>query len=1524
MLTLSNISPKQGENYFTRENYYSKEANQQNSSWFGKGAESLGLSGEVEAETFKNLLYGVSPEGKKLSGKPIEPKKHRAGVDLTFSAPKSVSLAALMGGASQLEQAHRTAVERTLEAIQNRYAQTRTRTPSGRQVVDTGNLLVAQFHHDTSREKDPQLHTHCIVANATRLDDGKWQSVHNDAFYNNQKLLGAIYSNELVQEIRKLGYQVEAKGDEFEIVGYTPQQLAHFSKRRSQILELVGNDATPAQKAWANLKTRAPKGSEISRDQLLGWWKAQEEALSLNIKHPVPMFDVPKTSADASTQKATIAVKDAIAHCSERTVAFKREALEKFVLSEIKDFSYAELEKAITSDSELLKTTDGRYTTQEALQRELGTIQLMQQGKAKVTPITHPEQVEAVLAAVRLTPGQAAAVTLAATTTDQFVAWQGVAGAGKTYALNQFKAIASSSGCALKGFAPSAEAAKVLGDETGIETTTVASLLISKTPQTPSTAPAIWIVDEAGLLSAKDAYALLLKATEEKARLLLVGDTRQLSAVEAGNPFKSLQKAGMTTAYLNQSLRQRTRDLQEAVDLIARDRVERGFQILEQNRRITEIANVEKRRQQLVSDYMSLGLNERSKTLILAGTNAERCSLTQAIRDELKAEGRLGESAIATVLKAKDLTHIQTCYTHYYQVGDVVVPTRQYSSQGLDRFVPYRITAVDKDKLTLLSAGGEELTVDPLKFRKNIYTPLRLEIAVGDRLKWTQNNQLLHRRNGQEFEVTAIFGDAAQIQYKGSKTELLNLKDIHHIDYALVSTVYSSQGKTAERVLIAADQTLGQEDFYVATSRVKVDLMLYTESKAELLKRVQKSKAKENPLKLIGIANQNEKNEAMENQTDENKEKNTDIEANTAFTALIALNSRVLVNENAQSDWAGYTGTVDAEWDKQPGSYWVKLDYVAEIGDTTRHLFKSSELSQLPQEMRSAGKECCDAEQEIKRQQQPTTESLITYGRTYSKHPKSAADSANPSRGDRERPVSIHRETRSDREPIGAPISRDKQLGKQDGRNSASDRTHIGRNQSINERIARTNSESSSRLSANVGYVQSVSNRIREIRERFQSVADSVRSTPLTEIAPQLGLTLDKHDKHKWRGEGQIISITNDKLFFDHAEQKGGAGAIDFVMHVNRSNYREAVAWLSEQSVSSLENPRPHIATTAPEQPRKPFVAPIQKEERWQQVRSYLTLKRGLPAKYVDALYQSGIIYAAEHVDKRDRIRANAIFLRQSLATDFNRSQVTGASVRGVEGDFKGLATGTRRSEGWFYFYEGQGEKVNRVVLTEAPIDTLSFAALDADRGDGRTLYLSTDGFGAIPKVQLKQLLSCGGQVIVAVDADEAGESFAQKIISDLPGATRLKPDAAYKDWNEQLVAKTKTLIDNTASSSTNTQPQAENLDHLRWWYRSAQVLGKPDSYLNTIGLVVDGIKQGKQLADATQELMRVDVAKACDRWLLAAQSLDKSLQYQERINELKKDYQAGKTMSCKPLNYMKRDIQLFQQHRHRQGKQQQ
>lgn len=193
----------------------------------------------------------------------------------------------------------------------------------------------------------------------------------------------------------------------------------------------------------------------------------------------------------------------------------------------------------------------------------------------------------------------------------------------------------------------------MLGEEVGIETTTVASLLCSQQPDQIQTNQ-IWIVDEAGLLSAKDALALLQRATQERARVILVGDTRQLCAVEAGNPFKSLQQAGMTVAHLNESRRQKPPDLQKAVNLAAAGEISEAIAHLEQTGRIIELPNGEERAKQITTDYIALTPQEREKTLILAGTNSERLAITAQIRSALKTEGSLGDGVEATKLKAME------------------------------------------------------------------------------------------------------------------------------------------------------------------------------------------------------------------------------------------------------------------------------------------------------------------------------------------------------------------------------------------------------------------------------------------------------------------------------------------------------------------------------------------------------------------------------------------------------------------------------------------------------------------------------------------------------------------------------------------------------------------------------------------------------------------------------------------------------------------------------------------------------
>ncbi|NBD34125.1 MAG: relaxase domain-containing protein, partial [Cyanobacteria bacterium] len=538
MLTIANVSSQQAKNYYEKENYYSKEAAQNNSEWRGRGASRLGLQGGIELEAYEALTDGMSPD-RQQTLRQKHGNQDRAGYDLTFSAPKSISLASLVGEQDQLEQAHRKAVRKVIDLIEDNYVATRIngkRTP-------TDNLAVAMWHHDTSRELDPHLHTHCIVMNATQGADRKWRTLANEAFYKNKILLGQIYRQELALECLKLGYAIEPHPQElFEIKGYTREQLEVFSKRHEQILNTLaerGEAATTENKIWAWHQTRRQKNHEIGRAEKLKHW--QEEASLNNIHHPQPQAGSQLPRPEAIAVELEVSVNQGIEHCSERKAAFRAEEVSKFVTAQVRPFGIDELRRAIAQHPELIATFDHRLTTQKALTRELATIKIMREGKEQVSALTTPEQVEQRLAGISLTQGQQDAITLAVTTTDQYIAWQGVAGAGKTYALNQFRDIAQEKGYTLKGFASSAKAAEVLETETGIPSHTVASHLYSPAPETPQNQQ-IWLVDEAGLIGAKDAQQFLKRAEAENARILLVGDTQQLSPVEAGNPFRSLQQ----------------------------------------------------------------------------------------------------------------------------------------------------------------------------------------------------------------------------------------------------------------------------------------------------------------------------------------------------------------------------------------------------------------------------------------------------------------------------------------------------------------------------------------------------------------------------------------------------------------------------------------------------------------------------------------------------------------------------------------------------------------------------------------------------------------------------------------------------------------------------------------------------------------------------------------------------------------------------------------------------------------------
>ena len=902
MLSSSNLKSAQASSYFEKDDYYSKEEGPGGSRWLGKGATWLGLEGGVDQEQFTQILRGQSPDGAVLFSRKLDQSKRRAATDFTFSAPKSVSVAGLVQGDDRVIEAHQLAVERTLAILEDRYAETRVMTANGRRIVGTGNIIAAVFAHGTSREAEPQLHSHCVVMNATQIENGRWYGLLNDSAISNKKLLGQIYQNELAFELKQMGYEIEQREHgQFDIKGYSEELLKTFSTRRGQIETLMaewkesgrvvrdadGNaiNSEVLLREAANLKTRKVKPQVTEAGELLQNWKAVLAMRGLELP-PIPgvrveapgandvvelssarsgsaINDRADSAQNAETPQPTAPkqktiIDDAISHCGERDAIFKRALIETFVVEhDIGQQSFAALQQDIDAHSELIEVKrdqKGReqVTTETALHRELATIRLMQQAKDSVEEIAPADTVAQSFEESTLSEEQRQAIAASCATTDRVIGWQGSAGAGKTFALNSFRQIAEEQGYQVSGYAPSAAAAHELGESLRIETHTVARLLVSEAFHTEAgSKPQIWFVDEAGLLSMKDAQALLKKAAAAAARVVLVGDTKQLSAVEAGNPFKSLQAAGMLTARLDETRRQKSEVLRHAVRLIARGEASEGIGVLNQGGYIHTDENESARRERLANDYLQLPVEQRSQTLVLAGTNANRLALTAQIRQGLQHEGTLGQDGFEMKsLQRKDLTEAQGLYAQSYAKNDVLVPIRDYKGLGLEKNLAYVVRAVDVASNTLLlEAPDQQLKeINPAKCdRKATYTVLKEAISLGEQLKWTKNNPVEGTRNGQQFTVAGITpaGEAQIVDEMGNQ-RVVNLSGYQHVDYAWVSTTYSSQGKTADNVLALVDKAANKEAFYVATSRAKHQLNLYVPSVEELQKLADDSRANVN------------------------------------------------------------------------------------------------------------------------------------------------------------------------------------------------------------------------------------------------------------------------------------------------------------------------------------------------------------------------------------------------------------------------------------------------------------------------------------------------------------------------------------------------------------------------------------------------------------------------------------------------------------------------------------------------------
>jgi conjugative relaxase-like TrwC/TraI family protein len=345
MLSFKFVTSASGATHYfeTSDDYYGKEVHR--GDWIGHGAIDLGMDGThgVDHETFQNLLDGQLPNGKRIRLSQTKGSKDRKGIDFTFSAPKSVSIQALVKGDQRIVAAHDAAVKKSLDLLQE-FAATRKKQAGFSFRERTGKLVTATFRHELSRAQDPQLHTHAIVMTLTRRSDGEWRALSNEDMLKNVKVVGAFYRATLAAELKALGFDLrETRKGGWELAHISDAAIQVFSQRSKEIERLLasrGQDresATTVQKQFITLATRRKK-TQSDRAWLREHWvqTAREAGIDLNAQSGLGQTLQKKvaklgdaiveklTGKGASTEAANDAIDFAIAHLAERQGIFAR------------------------------------------------------------------------------------------------------------------------------------------------------------------------------------------------------------------------------------------------------------------------------------------------------------------------------------------------------------------------------------------------------------------------------------------------------------------------------------------------------------------------------------------------------------------------------------------------------------------------------------------------------------------------------------------------------------------------------------------------------------------------------------------------------------------------------------------------------------------------------------------------------------------------------------------------------------------------------------------------------------------------------------------------------------------------------------------------------------------------------------------------------------------------------------------------------------------------------------------------
>jgi conjugative relaxase-like TrwC/TraI family protein len=877
MLSVSKIKNSKGaSHYFAKDDYYAKDdpSHQKLSGWYGKGAENLLLEGEVETKTFQKILAGNLPNGKQIGLIKDGDLVHDSGRDLTFSAPKSVSIMGLVYNDKKLIEAHNIAVKATLDEIEKSYIKTRIKKLGITNAIATNNLIAATFEHHTSRNLDPQLHTHCIIANATMDDNNKWKSVFFDDIYNNKKLIGAIYRSELAYQLKQLGYEIIAKRNDavFELKNVNPELIEIFSTRSKEIKQKAGENASQKQLEQATLITRSKKQKSenlkaIWQEKLDNFYHQQKLSHQIILPQPSQITSEPKNpNHDIAKQ----AVNYAILHLQTRNTVFSKQELIITALNDkLSQVRLSDINQQINhliKNKELLPSKNQQlpdsFTTKALLNQELNIIKIMQDGKNHQEPVVEDvKKYSEFLSELNL--GQKQSVELILNSKDRVIGIQGYAGVGKTFMLKCANQIIKKQDYNFIGLSPTGVATKNLEQESGIKSITLQKFLnqydgVAKGRGTAKGKEImarefkdkIVVVDEASMVSSYQMHHLLTISKELNFRLVLVGDKNQLPSVEAGIPFNLLQQNGMQTAQMTEIIRQNNNNLKSAIyDTINQD-IAKAFEKIEINIKETREEIIGK----VVDEFMSLSKAQRKSTLIIAPANEDRIKINQMISDLLNQDRT--NQKLHTIYENTNLTELQKTRSQNFEKGNILLfnKNRDYLNIKKNDYCQIINIETKTNQLVVKNLANNKMTAfnpDKIKGKSDkiyfeVFAPKSRNFKEGDKVAFTRSIDELKILNSSQGIIDHIDDSKISVTLdEGRKINLNRNSNISkHLDHSYAITTHKSQGLTCNNIIAIVDSTrkslTNQKNFYVEISRAKERAIIITDNKANAINQLKK------------------------------------------------------------------------------------------------------------------------------------------------------------------------------------------------------------------------------------------------------------------------------------------------------------------------------------------------------------------------------------------------------------------------------------------------------------------------------------------------------------------------------------------------------------------------------------------------------------------------------------------------------------------------------------------------------------